>query len=121
MSTTLPNSEYEECIPAAQIRVLWAAKTPPNLNLLNAVHVGLSCFHLGEKNANSTNAAEPLHDHVLAAITNAHLLFVVSDCESKARTEQVGQACKNANRSSIFHVHLQDDDCRAPTSPAASC
>jgi cell division GTPase FtsZ len=109
MKTTSLNPEYEECVPAAQIRVLWAARTSPNLSLLNAVHVGLGCLHFGGKGANSADTVELLTDDVLAVIANAHLLFVVSDLESNAQAQQIDQACKHANRSRTFRIRLHDD------------
>lgn len=101
--------EYAECLSAAQIRVLWIARTPPNLSLLNSPHVGLTCLHLAENRAQPTSPVEPLTDDALTAIANAHLLFVVSDFESEARAQQIDLACKQANRSSTFRIHLDND------------
>lgn len=115
MLTTPPDSEHgEESVPAAQIRVLWAAEMAPNLNALSAVHVGLNCLHIGKKSASAANATEPLTTDVLTAIADAHMLFVVSDVESEAWAQQIDAACKQANKNAPFRIRMLDH-------PEATC
>lgn len=109
MHTTPPDSEHEEeCAPAARIRVLWAAETAPNLSVLSAVHVGLNCLYLSKACASAANATEPLTSDILAAIADAHMLFVVSDSESEAWAQQIDAACKHANKKAPFRIRMLD-------------